>query len=78
MEPVLVLPFAQMGLTRDGDFRAGDDALMQHCDKHGQLLAATGALRSQSYTEAQKFAVVSAALWEADAVICAGGMEAGL
>lgn len=51
------------------------DALLQHCMQQGEILDGTVALQSSDYTERQKFAIIAATLWEADAAICIGGPE---
>jgi len=53
----------------------GDDlfsSIHGHCAGRGEILPASLAIRSSTQAEAQKFAIVAAALWEADALICVG------
>lgn len=53
----------------------GDDlfSLIQgHCSGRGEILPGSLAIRSFAQAEAQKFAIIAAALWEADALICVG------
>eukprot|EP00930_Biecheleria_cincta_P083936 TRINITY_DN7343_c0_g1_i1.p1 TRINITY_DN7343_c0_g1~~TRINITY_DN7343_c0_g1_i1.p1 ORF type:complete len:347 (+),score=45.17 TRINITY_DN7343_c0_g1_i1:164-1204(+) len=54
----------------------GAPAIWEHCCCTCQVLAASSSFQeATSRTDAQHFAMTAAAVWEADVVICAGGIE---